>query len=208
MEKKGKTIIKTFKDIGFTIDTQTNLTQVDFLEPTNRHFTNSPCKKLNDNLLYIHSLPKHQPQIIKQLPSSISEILQKNSFNQKILNTAKVEYKDALNKSGYNCNLKYINNISEKSKTRKQNIIWLNPHFSQSVATNVAKIFLQMIRNHFPRSCKLHKVFNSNTVKVSYSSMNDVSKIIKGHNKKVTSKPSDKRSKCNRRKKITMSSGK
>ena len=51
------------------------------------------------------------------------------------------------------------------------------------------------------RSHKLHKIFNGNTVKVSKSCMNNMSKIIKGHNKKVTSKPHDQRPNCNCRKK-------
>ena len=34
MEKKRKTIIKISKDIGFSIDVQTNLKEVDFLDVT------------------------------------------------------------------------------------------------------------------------------------------------------------------------------
>ena len=98
--------------------------------------------------------------------------------------TEKVEFEDALKKSGYNVDLKYTDNKSEKPKTRKRNIIWFNPPFSKSVSTNVAKTFLQLVTKHFPRSHKLHKIFNRNTVKVSYSCMNNMSNIIKGHNKK------------------------
>ena len=61
--------------------------------------------------------------------------------------------------------------------------------------------FLQVVTKHFPRSHKLHKMFNRNTIKVSYSCMNNVSKIIDGHNKKVKPKPRDQRPKCNCRKK-------
>ena len=136
-----------------------------------------------------------------ELPNSISEKLSKNSSNQEIFNTAKVEYEDALKTSGYNIDLKFTNNKLEKRKTRKQNIIWLNPLFIKSISTNVANTFLQLIAKHFPRSHKLHKIFNRNTVKVSYSCMNNMSKIIKGHNKKVTSRLRDQRLKCNCRKK-------
>ena len=125
MEKKRKTII--FKDIGFSIDIQTNLKEVDFLDVTLnlQNGTYRLYKKPNEKLLYIHSSSNHPPQVIKQLPNSISERLLKNSPNQEILNTAKVEYEDSLNKSGYNIDLKYTKNKSEKPKTRKQNIIWL-----------------------------------------------------------------------------------
>ena len=178
-------IIKIFKDIGFSIDIQTNLKEEDFLDVTLnlQNGTYRPYKKANDKLLYIHSSSNHPPQIIKQLPNSISERLSKNSSNQEVFNTAKVEYEDALKKSGYNVDLKYTNNKSEKPKTRKRNI-WFNPPFSKSVATNIAKTFLQLVTKHFPRSNKLHKIFNRNTVKVSYSCMNNMSNIIKGHNKK------------------------
>ena len=176
MDKKRKTIIKIFKDIGFSIDIQTNLKEVDFLDVTLnlQNGTYRPYKKANDKLLYIHSSSNHPPQIIKQLPNSISERLSKNSSNQEVFNTAKVEYEDALKKSGYNVDLKYTDNKSEKPKTRKRNIIWFNPPFSKSVSTNVAKTFLQLVTKHFPRSHKLHKIFNRNTVKVSYSCMNNM----------------------------------
>ena len=114
--KKRKTIIKIFKDIGFSIDIQTNLKEVDFLDVTLnlQNGTHHPYKKPNDKLLYIHSLSNHTPQIIKQLSNSISERLSKNSSNLEIFNTTKVEYEDALNKSGYNVDLKYTNNKSEE----------------------------------------------------------------------------------------------
>ena len=65
----------------------------------------------------------------------------------------------------------------------------------------MAKIFYQLLANHFPRSHKLQKSFNPNTLKVSYSYMNIVFKIIKGHTTKVTSKPRGQKPKCNCRKK-------
>ena len=118
IDKKRKTVIKIFKDIGFSTDIKTNLKDVDFLDVTLnlQKGTNRPYKKPNDKLLYIHSSPNHSTQIIKQLPNSISEKLSKNSSNQEILNTAKVEYKDVLKKSAYNFDLKYTNNKSEKPK--------------------------------------------------------------------------------------------
>ena len=48
---------------------------------------------------------------------------------------------------------------------------------------------------------KKPQTFNSSTVKVSYRCMNNMSKIIKRHNKKLTLKPRDKTPKRNRRKK-------
>ena len=80
-----------------------------------------------------------------------------------------------------------INDKNRKKKSR--NIIWFKPTSSKAVSTNIAKIFLRLINRHFPKSHRLHKIFNRNTVKVSYSCMQNMSKIYKGHNSKITSVP-------------------
>ena len=54
-----------------------------------------------------------------------------------------------------------------------------------------------MINKHFPRSNKLNKIFNRNTVKVSYSCTENVTQIIKGHNKNVTKRTVQKQLVCN-----------
>ena len=92
MDKKRKAIIKIFKHIGFSIDIQTNLKEVDFLDVALnlQNGTYRPYKKANVKLLYIHSSSNHPPEIIKQLPTSVSERLSKNSSNQEAFNTAKV----------------------------------------------------------------------------------------------------------------------
>ena len=63
--------------------------------------------------------------------------------------------------------------------------------------TNVAKSFLKLIDKHFPRSNKLHKIFNRNNIKVSYSCTENVDRIIKSHNKKVSSPPLTEPPPCN-----------
>ena len=50
----------------------------------------------------------------------------------------------------------------------------------------VAEILLQLLGTHLPPANKSHKIYNSNTVKVSYSCTQNISQIIKGHNKKVS----------------------
>ena len=110
-----------------------------------------------------------------------------------MFNTAKIEHENALKKLSDNVDWKYTNNKSEKSKTQIQNITWFNPPLSKSISTNFLETFLQLVTKHLPRSHKLHKIFNHSTVKVSYRSMNSMSKIFKGHNKKVISKPRDRK---------------
>ena len=66
----------------------------------------------------------------------------------------------------------------------------------------MAKIFLQLIDTHFPPANKLHKTFNWNTVKVIYSSAQNTSQIIKGHNKKIIQIKRHHQLECNCRIKI------
>ena len=67
---------------------------------------------------------------------------------------------------------------------RSWNIIWFNLPYSQNAITNVAKRFLNLLDHHLPKSNKLHKIFNRNTVKVSYS-CTEISSIISSHSKRL-----------------------
>ena len=60
-------------------------------------------------------------------------------------------------------------------------MIWFNPQFNKDVSTSVAKNILDLLDKHF-----LHKIFNRNNVKVSYSCTESTKSIINSHNKKVT----------------------
>ena len=94
---------------------------------------------------------------------------------------------DALNKSGFLEKLNYTSaqnkNDKNGNKQRKHKIIWYNPPYSANIKTNIGKTFLNLIKKHFPKTNKLHKIFNKNTVKISYSCINNISSIISWHNK-------------------------
>ena len=71
-----------------------------------------------------------------------------------------------------------------------------------NVKTNVAKKFLQLIDKHFPKGHKLHRLFNRNKVKVSYSCLPNIASVINTHNKMVISnKQADIIPDCNCRQK-------
>jgi hypothetical protein len=53
------------------------------------------------------------------------------------------------------------------------------------VLTTVGRAVLELVDKHFPPGNTLRKIFNLNTIKISYSCMNNMASIIKGHNKKV-----------------------
>ena len=109
------------------------------------------------------------------------------SSNEQLFDSEKPIYEAALKSAGYNTNLKYSppNPNQPKKDKRKRNVIWYNPPFNSDVKTNVAEEFLRLIDKHFPRNSDLHKNFNRNNVKVSYSCMPNMSLIIASHNKKI-----------------------
>ena len=54
-----------------------------------------------------------------------------------------------------------------------------------NVRTNIGKAFLKLMKKHFPNGNSLHKVFNKNTLKVSYSCMGNMASIISSHNRTI-----------------------
>ena len=65
----------------------------------------------------------------------------------------------------------------------------------------MAKTFLNLLDKHFPKSNKLHKTCNRNTVKVSYCYTENFSCIIRSPNKNVISGKKPTKVKCNCRNK-------
>ena len=104
------------------------------------------------------------------------------SSNQEAFSKSAPLYEAALHRSHYPTNLRYSPNNKHKNRTRKRNIIWFNPPFSKNVRTNVGRNFLNLIDKHFPASNPLHKIFNRNSVKVSYSCMDNCKSVISKHN--------------------------
>ena len=153
-----------------------------------------PYRKPNDLPVYIHKNSNHPQNIKKEIPRMISKRISELSINEEIFNEACPMYEKALKDSGFTEPLSYTgprvnNNVDENraGKNRKRKIIWYNPPFSQNVKTNIGKEFLKLIRKHFPPRNELNKIFNKNTVKISYSCMRNVNSIISAHNKKVIS---------------------
>ena len=56
---------------------------------------------------------------------------------------------------------------------------------------------MNLLDQHFPKSNKLHAVFNRNTVKVRYSCTQNMSSMIKSRNKKVINKDIKELKSCN-----------
>ena len=73
----------------------------------------------------------------------------------------------------------------------RRSIIWYNPPYSANVRTNVGGIFRDLINTHLHHQHKYHKIFNKNTVKLSYSCMRNVAATIRSHNAALLRKDVD-----------------
>ena len=188
-ERVKKDIQKIFKDKGLEIIIQCNLKVVDYLDLTFNLNDGSyrPYRKPDDETSYIHVDSDHPPIIIKQVPIAIERRLSVLSSSEQIFDEAKGHYQEALEKSGHKYTLKYKPPVeTENRRRRSRNIIWFNPPFSKTVTTSVGKKFLSLLDKHFPRNHKFRKIFNRNTVKVSYGCMPNIAASINAHNKSVT----------------------
>ena len=155
--------------------------------------TYQPYRKPNNEPVYIHKHSNHPPNILNELPKSINKRISDISCNEHVFNNAKITYEKALNSSGFDEKLIYNTckndeNNKEKKKKRKRKIIWYNPPFSLNVKSNVGKLFFKILAKNFPKSNPLSKIFNKNTVKLSYSCTRNMKSIISDHNKQVLRK--------------------
>ena len=173
-------------DLKITVEANTTI--VNFLDVTldlrsSKHY---PFTKEGNIPLYVDKDSNHPPSILRNIPESINKRLSEISSDKECLDDAKHVYQEALNKSGYRYNLTYNMTPSQRShprRNRQRNITWYNLSYSRNVETNVGKCFLSLIDQHFPKSNPLYKIFNQNTVKLSYSCMNNIKSIISSHNK-------------------------
>ena len=69
-------------------------------------------------------------------------------------------------------------NSNRNKKKHQRKIIWFYPPFSKSVKTNLGKEFFKLLKRHFPKRHKMSKIFNKNTVKLSYSCWRNISSKI------------------------------
>ena len=188
IERLRKNVIKLFSKHNLQITTQVNIKVTDFLDvifnlQTGLH---RPYRKETCNTTYVHKDSNHPKHIKKALPKMIGRRISDLSSNQEVFKSEVTLYNDALKAAGYNDELLYTEKVNSKKKTRKRTVIWFNPPWNDEVSTNVARKFLAMIDRHFPKGSVLGKHFNKNTVKISYSSMPNMARIISGHNKKMT----------------------
>ncbi len=190
-----KDICKTFAKHKLKITIDANKKSVDYLDINLDLVKNTfkPYMKPNNTPLYVHNKSNHPPNIIRNIPAAINKRLSNISSDENIFEQAKAPYQEALRKSGYNYTLEYSPTAENRRRRRRtRNITWYNPPYSSNVKNNIGQRFLTIIDKCFPKSNPLSKIINRNTVKLSYSCMPNVGKIIAAHNKTLLAEHRDK----------------
>ena len=175
-------------DLKITIEA--NKKVVNFLDVTLDLNTGKfrPYAKSLSTPLYVHSQSNHPPKILENIPEAINRRLCSISSDEDVFNEAAPPYQEALRKSGYTHKLEFRPPPQEpatQKRKRRRNVVWFNPPYNKNVRTNIGKEFISLINRSFPAGHKLRKIFNRNTVKLSYSCMPNVKQLIDGHNKAV-----------------------
>ena len=89
--------------------------------------------------------------------------------NKEEFDKVKSVYESALKHSGHFSSMSYNNsNTQNARRNRNRKVIWFNPPYSQNMKTNIGKLFVKLVRKHFPKNSKYHKIFNLNTLKLSF----------------------------------------
>ena len=187
-ENIKKKICQIFSNNGLRITIEANKQIINFLDVTLnlKKGTFQPYTKPDTILQYVHRESNHPITTAKHIPIGINKRLSSLSSDKASFDQATPPYQKALNESGYKYTLHYEPTSRTTRKNRKRsNILWYNPPFSKNVSTNIGHRFLNLIDKHFHKDHKLRKIFNRNTIKISYSCMNNIKQVIDSHNKRI-----------------------
>ena len=180
------------KSLGLKIEIESPLLETDFLDIsfnlTSHKF--SPYRKPNNDLRYVHAKSNHPRTILRQIPRMIGKRISRRSSGKDEFDNSCQSYNKALKESGYNTNIEYDpadtdEDLMAKKKTRRRKAVWFNPPFCKSVATNLARKYILLVRKHFTKDNPLSKLFNKNNMKISYSCMPNMKGAINAHNKYI-----------------------
>ena len=173
-----KRLYKLFDEFGFRLDIKTDLKITDYLDVT----LNLYHRKRNQDLRYVNRGSNHPTQVFKHVPKGIEHKLSNISSNKEIFERSKQEYEEALKNDGYRIKLEYRDreeSNTQKRRNRPRKILWFNPPYNMEVVNNLGKEFFKLLKRNFPSGRPLHKIFNKNCVKLSYSCMPNINVIIK-----------------------------
>ncbi|XP_015771288.1 PREDICTED: uncharacterized protein LOC107349626 [Acropora digitifera] len=189
-----KDLCGIFSSYGLKITIEANKKTVNFLDVTLNLSDGKymAYTKPGNTPLYVNRKSNHPPRIIENIPKSINKRLSEISIDETSFKKSAPLYQKALDDSGYHHRLtftpSFTQSLNSTRTNRRRNIIWYNPPFSKNVATNVGRTFLKILDEEFPENHVFHKIFNRNTVKISYSCMPNLKQKIDRRNKSILQK--------------------
>ena len=119
---------------------------------------------------------------MENIPASVNRRLSNISANENVFKEAIPPFQNALKSAGHDFLLKY----------GKRNILYFTPPYSVSCKTKVGTTFLRLVDTCFPSFHPLHKIFNRNTLKISYSCMPNMEQEISKHNSNIKNQSKEK----------------
>ena len=124
IKRKRKTIIKLFKECGLNITIQTNLKLVNFLDVEMILDTSTyrPYRKPDNIPVYINRKSNHPPTIIEEITKAIAKWISNISSSEVAFNASIPIYSEALIKSGFHDNIRFIPKPLTSRQTRKRHI--------------------------------------------------------------------------------------
>ncbi len=125
--------------------------------------------KLGNTPLYVNHHSNHPPSVLRGIPDAINNRLSNITSDTQSFDSAAPPYQEALRKSGFDYKLYFKPQPPNPKRHRNRNAIWFNPPYSANVATDVGHKFLQAVDECFPPNHPLYRIFNRNTLKLSYS---------------------------------------
>ena len=158
---------------------KTNVQITDFLDITFslKYEKYYPFRKPSNDPLYINVFSNYPKNIVKENLHSNGKRISEISCDEHEFEKAKG---NPLNKA-----LDRAHKQGFVKRIQIRRVIWFNPPYISHVKTNVGKIFMKLIVKHFPKHHRYHKIFNKNTIKLSYSCMQNMGNIITKHNNKL-----------------------
>ena len=114
-----------FKENPLNITVPCNLAITNFSDVTFdlKSGTYYPCRKQNNEILYIHKQSNHPPSIINQIPSMISKPISDIFCDSDHFYKAAPDFDSALKKIGFNEITKYLP-CQPKERYTKRQITW------------------------------------------------------------------------------------
>ena len=181
-----------FANNNLRITVEANKKTVNFLDVTLDLTTErfKPYSKPATTPQSVFSRSNHPPNIIRNIPAATNKRLSEISSDEHAFSEAAPLCQEELRMSGYAYNLKFnpAPQTPSSQDRRRRNIIWFNPPFNRNVLTHVGRAFINLVDKCFPTGHKLRKVFNRDTVKLSYSCTPSMKQLIDGHNKTILKK--------------------